>query len=630
MGIVTLLCLLLILVTIVSCTATVAPTRMAATRTNALPTYTTPIDVTIDLVNVQNDKVKVTIHIDSIDMDTVHYYIPKIVPGTYQNNDYGDYIEQFTALDLQGNTLATHKHGKNQWGIQNARQLHSITYWVNDTFDTEDTHQIFSPTGTNIEKGQNFILNLYAFIGYFDKMKERAYTLHVIHPPHLEAATSAEELPSTNETDRFSFSRYAAVTDAPIMYTAPENKASFNINEVEVLLSIYSPNNIHKVSNLLPQMERMIRAQKNFLGSINATKKYSVLVYLSSATQGHARGFGALEHNTSTVVVLPESLPLERLNESLTDVVSHEFFHIVTPLNIHSEEIHNFDYNNPKMSKHLWLYEGTTEYFSMLFQIHQGLISKEEFFNRILDKINDTKHYDDTMSFTEMSEHILVAPYHKNYPNVYEKGALISMCIDIIIREQTYSTSGIVDLIHQLSKTFGAENPFKDDELIQHIRSMSYPSVADFLETHVVGNTPIDYMFYLHKAGVGYGMKEIPSQYFLDLQEPLIKGSESTNEIVFTSGVANHNFLSKAGIKGGDILLSINDKKYTIKNIYDLFGDSKKWRIGDTVLFTYKRAEKILTTKVSVIEPKIQQKCLHELPNPTDTQTSILKGWIND
>jgi predicted metalloprotease with PDZ domain len=52
----------------------------------------------------------------------------------------------------------------------------------------------------------------------------------------------------------------------------------------------------------------------------------------------------------------------------MMDVVSHEFFHIVTPLSIHSKEIHILIIMT-KMSEHLWMYEGVTEYFANLFQI---------------------------------------------------------------------------------------------------------------------------------------------------------------------------------------------------------------------------------------------------------------------
>jgi predicted metalloprotease with PDZ domain len=51
---------------------------------------------------------------------------------------------------------------------------------------------------------------------------------------------------------------------------------------------------------------------------------------LSSLTEEDAKGFGALEHPTATTVVLPEVMPKEELVKSMMDVVSHEFFHIIT------------------------------------------------------------------------------------------------------------------------------------------------------------------------------------------------------------------------------------------------------------------------------------------------------------
>nr|WP_246615992.1 peptidase M61 [Aquimarina litoralis] len=590
----------------------------------------------MDLVNIIEDKVPVELKISNISTDTISYYLPKIVPGTYQNNDYGKYIEQFKAFDKEGNELKVEKLDNNRWKIGNSKSLNKITYLVNDTFDIEETHEVFSATGTNIAQNENFILNLYAFVGYFGNMKEKKYNLFIKHPIDLEASTSLTEyLPkeplagAIYDTDVFIFKRYADLADSPIMYSVPD-RVTFTINDIEVLLSVYSPNKVHRAAQLMPQMERMIRAQKNFLGYIDTTKKYSVLLYLSSAKSNDAKGFGALEHNTSTVVVLPESIPLKLLNESLTDIVSHEFFHIVTPLNIHSEEIHHFDYNNAKMSKHLWLYEGTVEYFSLLFQINQALITKEEFFERILEKINNSKNFDDTLSFTEMSENILQEHYNENYANVYEKGALISMCIDIIMREKSSGAYGILDLVKGLSGRFGSETPFKDEELLGIIEEISFTEVTDFLNAHVVNNIPIDYGFYLKKVGLIYNTVEVPSGYFIYEQEPFIKGSEATKKVVFTEGVERSNFLRKAGIRKNDILLGINEKKYTIKNIYDLFSDSNKWNVGDDILFIIERNNQILRFNSKVITPTVEKIMLEENPNATSQQIDNLKSWVND
>ncbi|WP_233194599.1 peptidase M61 [Aquimarina sp. I32.4] len=591
----------------------------------------------INLVNVTDDKVKVEIQINSINQDTLSYFLPKIVPGTYQNNNFGKYIEDFKALDKEGNSLIVQKNGHNQWKIQNATQLNKITYWVNDTFDSEETHDVFSPTGTNILKDKNFVLNLHAFIGYFNGLKEKKYNLFIKHPSNLEASTSLEEILfentdktiSNNDVDYFSFKRYADVVDNPIMYSVPD-QVRFTVNDIEILLSVYSDNKTKRASKIMPQMEHVIKAQKDFLGPINSTKKYSILLYLSSSKSNDARGFGALEHNTSTVVVLPESLPNEKLNEALTDVVSHEFFHIVTPLTLHSKEIHDFDYNNPKMSEHLWLYEGTTEYFSMLFQITQGLILKEDFFERIVDKIEAAASFDDSVSFTTMSKNILVDPYKKNYRNVYEKGALISLCLDIIMREKSNGALGILDLIKNLSEEFGIDVPFEDQNLIAAIEEASYPAISDFLQKHVVGNTPIDYEFYLNKVGVSYGIKNTPSSFFIFEQEPFVTGYEATDEVIFTSDIPFNSFLKKLGVLEGDVLLSINNKKYTLKNIYDLFGDSNKWKIGDKITFRIKRNGKTIELTSTVIKPTVEKIILTQNPKASEQQKMLLKNWLND
>lgn len=595
-----------------------------------------PIKATLDLVDVVDDKVKVKIEIGNIQQDTISYYIPKIVHGTYQSNNYGKFVENFEAFDKSGNQLPVKKIGNNRWKINNARALKTLTYWVNDTFDTEKEHDIFSPTGTNIVKDEIFILNLYGFVGYFDKLLEKRYNLFIKHPVHLEASTSLTELfasevtaNSTYDVDFFALKRYADLVDSPIMYSKVD-RVSFRVNDMDILLSIYSPNKTKKAAQLIPQLESVISAQKDFLGDFNSTKKYSILLYLATSKDTDAKGFGALEHNTSTVVVLPESLSKEKLDEALTDIVSHEFFHILTPLTLHSEEIHNFDFNNPKMSRHLWLYEGTTEYFSVLFQIRQGIINKKEFYKRILEKIENSKKYDNTIPFTELSLNILKPGYKENYINVYEKGALISMCVDIILREESDGQFGILQLIKELSGSFGIETPFKDEELFKIIEESPSPNVAAFLKKHVIQNVPIDYEYYLNKVGLRFGFKEVPASYFLFEQNPFIKASEKTKEVVFTEGVEYHNFLRNMGVKAGDVLLSIGDKDYNVKNIYQLFGDSNNWKKGSIVNFKIKRNNQELYLSTKVIAPKVSTMVIIDNPDATPEQRKLLKHWIND
>jgi len=393
---------------------------------------------------------------------------------------------------------------------------------------------------------------------------------------------------------------------------------------MEILIAVYSPSGKITAESLTPDMKTMITAQKQFLGNINTTKKYSVLLYLSSMKKD-AQGFGALEHPTATTVVFPEMIPKEQLSVLMKDVVSHEFFHIVTPLTIHSQEIQNFDYNSPKMSQHLWMYEGVTEYFSNLFQINQGLIDEEEFYNRIAEKIVEAKKMDDTMPFTTMSRNVLTKPYKDQYLNVYQKGALIGMCIDIIIREKSNGKRGILDLMQKLSSEYGVSKAFNDNELFAKITELTYPEVGDFLKTYVSGPTPIPYETYLAKVGVAKASVKIPGNIFEKGNVQYIAITDKKNEIIVNSNMELNDFFTNLGLVGGDIIMAVNDKNYNPKNINEILYDCENWKENDPITLKIRRngVEQIIKGKVKLpFEEKESFKAI-------DASKSVLKeAWL--
>ena len=584
--------------------------------------------VNINLDTIIDDKVQVEMTPIGFTTTSATFHIPKTVPGTYSTDNYGKYIEDFKALDASGNELTVTHTDDNSWKIDNAKAISKITYLVNDTYDIEGTHDVFSPAGTNILEGKNFMLNLHGFVGYFKEHQELPYKINITHPANLIGNTSLTDIDPATDKDTFLAKRYFEVTDNPIMYAEPNN-ASFKVGNMEILLSVYSPSNTLKASDLKDKMEAMMNAQKTFLGDVDATKKYAILLYMSTM-QDDANGFGALEHHTSTTVVFPEMMPAQALAESMKDVVAHEFFHILTPLSVHSEEIHNFDYSDPKMSEHLWMYEGVTEYFANLFQVNQGLIDEYEFYDRVLGKINGSKRYNDAMSFTEMSKNILEEPYKPNYANVYEKGALIGMCIDVIIREESNGEHGILDMMKKLSAKYGVEKPFIDAVLFDDITGITYPEVRTFINTHVVGDTPIDYDSFFKKLGLSMQSKEAKTGYLLkDMQTPYISADQKTKEVFFLT--QTNSFLTTLGVKPNDRLVSINGTDYNLTNIQALVGASFGWTVGNDITMVVKREGKEITLKGKVIEPMGTTYTLapDDLP-ATDKRVILRNAWMKN
>ena len=551
-----------------------------------------PIETSINLSAVIDDKAPVTINPGRFTVETVTYRLPRVVQGTYSVSDFGKYIDDFKAINYKGEDMPVVKVDVNTWKITNGKELDKITYLVNDTFDIETEggiggEQPFSPSGTNIEP-ENYVLNLHGFIGYFDSLKNNQYKLDVTAPSDFVRTSALQNISSKASEDGKTITtsylapRYFDITDNPMMYGKLDVE-EFMVGDIKIVLSVYSPNQVHTAASLKETVFKMMQAQKAYLGDINTTSRYDIYLYLSEGKEDSPKGFGALEHHTSTVVVLPEASPFEGLVESMIDVVSHEFFHIVTPLSVHSEDVHYFDYNNPTFSKHLWMYEGVTEYFATLFQVNEGLVKESEFYNKIMGKIQGSKRMNDAMSFTIMSENVLKDPYKDQYYNVYQKGALIGMCIDILLREESNGNRGILSLMKELSNKYGKNKPFEDDKLIDEIVAMTYPSLRVFFDDHVIGDIPIDYNVFFAKVGLEIGEGKVETNYIQNTGELIFGADPQAGKIFFNDLVTANSFWNDQGVKPNDVVKSIDGTEFTMQNANQALQQVYFWKPGKEI-----------------------------------------------
>lgn len=596
-----------------------------------------PIVTALDLTKVDNDRVPVTINPGRFTTETVTYRLPKVVQGTYSVADYGRYIDDFTALDYDGNALAVTKVDTNTWSVSDATKLDKITYLVNDTFDTEKQggiggDDIFSPAGTNIEP-DNYVLNLHGFIGYFDSLKNNQYTLDVTAPADFDRTSALSDIGSVTSSDgksitsKYIASRYFDITDNPMMYGKLDVE-EFMVGDIKIVLSVYSPNKIHTAESLKQTVFDMMKAQKAYLGDVNSTPRYDIYLYLSSGEEGSPKGFGALEHHTSTVVVLPEGMAKAELEKSMTDVVAHEFFHIVTPLSVHSEDVHYFDYYQPTFSKHLWMYEGITEYFAQHFQVYEGLVEPNEFYNVIQSKIGMSKNFDDAMSFTIMSENILKAPYKDNYINVYQKGALFGMCIDILMRKESNGTRSMLSLMKELSAKYGKNKPFEDDKLIAEISAMTYPSVADFLKTHVEGDVPINYSEFFEMVGLVEGETEVETNYIFAGGQNIVFSGAPDKGIFFTEMALKNSFWKAQGVQANDVVKTVNGEELTLQNAQEIITKMFSWQEGQDVNVVLDRNGEAVTIKTKLTKATAVANGLIENPDATPEQVELRNAWL--
>jgi len=68
-----------------------------------------PIQSTIDLTSIVDDKAPVTINPGRFIEDEVIFRLPRVVQGSYEVSDFGNFIEGFVAYDYTGNVLPSKK-----------------------------------------------------------------------------------------------------------------------------------------------------------------------------------------------------------------------------------------------------------------------------------------------------------------------------------------------------------------------------------------------------------------------------------------------------------------------------------------------------------------------------------------
>jgi len=527
--------------------------------------------ITVDLVHVENDRVKVIIETPMITSKEVDYVMPAVIPGSYKQKDFGRFIYDFKAYSIKGKKLKVVKKGVNVFTIKKADQLARIEYWVDDTWDAEEEKFVFQPGGTNIQHNRNFVINHQGFYGYLENYKNIQYLIQFIKPWDFYGETNLsierdvsyrliKDLKKEYPADFVTANNYVQLVDNPIMYCKPDT-TSFYSGNMNVHISVYSDNDIVKSSSIKKAVEPLAKALENFFGELPVNNYYFIMYFPKNNGEGVTRygGFGALEHSYGSLYFLPETEDENALTDMIQGIASHEFLHILTPLNIHSEEIENFDFRNPKMSQHLWMYEGVTEYFSHLVRIKNNLIDEEAMIYEMNDKIVRAAGYAD-VSFTDMSKNILSEKYNEMYNNVYQKGALLGFMLDIRLNELSRGKKGLRELMMELAEKFGKDKPFKDDELFNEIILISYPELKSFFDTYIADNTPLPYTEYFRKLGWNYFREKETDK--LSFGNIFYYGDKKTGNIYFMKTEGDKDLF---GFESLDKILEVGGEKVSVE-----------------------------------------------------------------
>lgn len=452
------------------------------------------------LKDLLNDQLAVNLKISGFSEDTLTYCFPKIIPGIYGVMNFGQYISSFQVFDKKGKQLKTEQKDQNSWKVYNAPAIARVSYLVDDAWEAFDAKMIdgFYRSAASSFSDSSFVITTNSLFGYFRGHTDHPIEVSIRKGINLYPATSLKKTMKLNQ-DLFSAKNYHQLVDNPIIYALPDTTL-INLPGISVEVACYSTSGKKISKDIAEYIRPLLLAQSKYLNDKLPVDHYTFLIYHSLApNRSHIIGDG-LEHSNSTLILLYMPLDIETIRQNIYGIASHEFFHTLMPLGLHSEEIENYDYNEPKFSKHLWLYEGMTEYFTMHMPVKTGLSTEKEFFKTVEEKIAYMNRFNPDLSMTDLSLHPLEK--QDQYYNVYLKGALINLCLDLKLRELSGGEYGTKDLVLDLMAHYRGK-PFEDDKFFSEIAIVSgFPELKEFTEKYIQGTETLPLEASLLKAGL--------------------------------------------------------------------------------------------------------------------------------
>jgi predicted metalloprotease with PDZ domain len=445
----------------------------------------------IDLNDRADDLFKVTLTVTGLTAENAVYQFASTAPGTYQVMNIGRFVRSFEARDARGRVVPSAQVSVNQWRLADPARVRTIRYTIAETWDTKvEQNSVYLMCGTSIE-ADHVLINPHAVIGYPTGLQAAPVRLRLRYPADWKIGTALER----GRDGSYRAESYDHMVDSPILLGRLTD-ARLMVTGVPVEIFAYSKTGKIQAPQLLNAMDDMLEAAGRFLGKL-PVDRYTFLYHFED------QNAGAWEHSVSSEYVFHESELTDSLGRYLTDIAAHEFFHIVTPLNIHSEIIERFNFVTPVPSQHLWLYEATTEWAAHAMQLRAGLKSPDDYMKKVLQKMQiDRAAFDSSYSLRDLALTSYSDSGAKQYGNIYMRGALTIGLLDIRMLELSEGKQGLQDVVLDLAGRYGKRRAFPEATFVDTLVALTHPEIRDFFDRYVWESERLPIREYYAKLGI--------------------------------------------------------------------------------------------------------------------------------
>lgn len=365
-------------------------------------------------------------------------------PGRYERGDFAKKIQKFNAYNEGGHKLSFTKSDGHTWEIETngAKELKlSYNFYATD----------LNAGSTYVDKGFLYV-NPVNLCMYPKGKEDEACELKLETEEGLQVFGS---MPS-KKGDFYQFDSFHSLADTPFFCCEADNVSSLKFEEGGV------PYTLHFWGFFELQSQQILRDFKKFVRFTVAQfpeqpfEQYQFL-FLCMPNRFHH----GVEHKNSTVIALGPGHDLFTSDyDEFLSISCHELYHAWNVKSIRPIEFWPYRYNEESYSNLGYLCEGVTTYLGNLLLLQSGVWTFESMasvFEKFLDR-----HFHNfgrfNQSVAQSSFETWLDGYERGIPDrkvsIYNEGALITFCVDCIIRKKHGGEKSIHDVMRKLYTDF--------------------------------------------------------------------------------------------------------------------------------------------------------------------------------
>ena len=416
--------------------------------------------------------------------------MPVWTPGSYLVREYARHVQNFSAMNAGGSTLAWQKINKNTWQIdtKGAKEIVlKYNVYANEltvrTNELNDEHAFFTPA---------------ALLMFVKDQLKAASTVKVNPYGNWKVATGLPKVAGNENV--FRAENFDVLYDSPFE-VSDFKEISFTVQGKPHRFVVTGDGN-YNLQRIADDTTKIVE---------EAYKMFGELPYENYLFILNTRGGGGLEHLNSTALQWNKFGFSAGRYTGFLGLVAHEYFHLWNVKRIRPDALGPFDYENENYTKLLWVAEGGTEYYSNILLQRAGLTEADDFLASRAASFQALQNLPGRFetSVEEASFDAWIKYYRQDENSVnnqisyYDKGEIVNFLLDVKIRTESNGAKSLDDVMRYLYTEFYKKGKnFTPADYQKTSEMMAGKSLEDFFSKYVRGRDEIDYNSILSGFGL--------------------------------------------------------------------------------------------------------------------------------